>query len=491
MTPGATREVVTAAFPFVPAELSIAHFASTYLPADVHCRIRRMLGHHADLVCGIDIHSIRASLDGRTREGMEPRVARFEAEYRRQMEVLDIALDVFERTDHPAHLQATEQALRGLEAGGLVCERSREVWHCLGCDAYPPLRMTLPPGTPVRSATPARCPFCSADRFEQVHRSHLDLRLDPRRERLGDLNQQINPPAARSWVANILEEPLADWNFTRDNLVGVPIEGRPTQSMYLWFESLLGYLSMAGLRGEGQRPTLQFHGKNIIWHHSILWPVLLEDGLGGDATLTRNSIRGFQDLANSSRELVDLDLAAPSFPCDYLRFYLVLSVPMGLTDFGLEVGDMRRVCNTQLCQLLGNFLRRATLALEKRPGARRSLSPEAPLWQQFRQDVVPEIEQACIYGDVRSATQTIVEYGRSLNRMMQHEQLYKTDAPEAAAKLAFGIASLLTLLAPVVPTLAREANPFAGWTPGGVAEIASALELPLNGQVTFWPRLDG
>ena len=35
--------VVTAAYPFIPAEINMAHMASTYIPADIYFRFLRQL----------------------------------------------------------------------------------------------------------------------------------------------------------------------------------------------------------------------------------------------------------------------------------------------------------------------------------------------------------------------------------------------------------------------------------------------------------------
>ena len=484
-------EAVAAAFPFVPADLTIAHMASTYLPADVHCRFRRMLGHRAELISGIDVHSVQASLDGQTRAGMDDRVAHYEGVYRRQMRALNIELDVFERTDHPAHVHTAAAALSSLRKAGLVREGRRDVWCCLGCGAYPPVRMTLGaahPGAPKAPGEqhPGRCPFCHGEHFERRSKSHLFLDLESHRARLKALNRCMNPPAAQAWVAQVLAHPLPDWNFTRDNRVGIPIDDRPEQSLYLWFESLLGYASMSRLAHRGRQSTLQFHGKNIIWHHSVLWPILLEQGLGGDASLTRNSIRGFLDVSHSDPQLLDIDSAVERYPVDYLRFYLVQSVPLGLSDFRVSRQELKQVCNAQLCRVLGNLVRRATVILGSRPEESRRIRPDAPLARHFCAQVVPAIERATEYGDVRAATRVAVEYGRMLGRMVQQERLYERSATEVAPRLAFGIASLLTILAPIMPELARSSSPFLGWVPATIFDIPSALDRPLNDHVPFW-----
>ena len=50
--------ITTAAFPFIPAEINIAHMASTYIPADVYNRFMNLFGNDAFLVCATDVHGV-------------------------------------------------------------------------------------------------------------------------------------------------------------------------------------------------------------------------------------------------------------------------------------------------------------------------------------------------------------------------------------------------------------------------------------------------
>ena len=105
--------VITAAFPFVPADLSIAHIASTYLPADITRRFWKVLGRHVPLVCATDVHSIQISTDGRTRRGTEALCADRDALYRRQLPSMGVECDLWLRTDHPEALIATSPCCVG------------------------------------------------------------------------------------------------------------------------------------------------------------------------------------------------------------------------------------------------------------------------------------------------------------------------------------------------------------------------------------------
>ena len=50
--------VVTAAYPFIPAEINMAHMASTYIPADIYFRFLRQLKKEVVLVSATDVHGL-------------------------------------------------------------------------------------------------------------------------------------------------------------------------------------------------------------------------------------------------------------------------------------------------------------------------------------------------------------------------------------------------------------------------------------------------
>lgn len=55
--------VVTSAFPFVPADLNLAHFSSTYVPADVAYRYLKCFKYNVIQVNATDVHSFFGSIE--------------------------------------------------------------------------------------------------------------------------------------------------------------------------------------------------------------------------------------------------------------------------------------------------------------------------------------------------------------------------------------------------------------------------------------------
>jgi len=321
--------VVTAAFPFVPADLNMAHMASTYVPADIYTRIQKMLGRKCVFISGIDVHSIQVSSDGRTRAGAEPLCTDYTARYRKNFEAMNIACDSFARTDHPEHIALVNEVLFRLHEGGHFAVRPRTVSVCPLCKAAPPPRLARDLGKQLG------CPYCEGVLKDET-RDHIYLRLEPHFERLAQLYAVVTPKDQHKWLSGQLKEPPPDWCISRDHRVGLPLPfGRPGLSLYLWMESLIGYETQARW-ALGERPDdlrfVHFIGKNIQYYHAVAWPVLLRYGLNRPDDCFRCSGRGFLNIDRSTPGLVDIDAAVASFHQDWLRLFLALKVRDGQAD---------------------------------------------------------------------------------------------------------------------------------------------------------------
>ncbi|HEU0076470.1 MAG TPA: class I tRNA ligase family protein, partial [Longimicrobiaceae bacterium] len=475
--------VLTAAFPFVPGRVTLAHVASTYLPADVTRRFWTVLGERVSLISATDVHSVQASEDGKTRRHTEERCDAAHLAYRAAFAALGIEFDVYERTDHPAHVAHVQGVLSGLHKRNLLHRAKRWVTRCANCLAYPPPRLT------GRQDGPPRCPFCGSGALEEVESGHWFFRLEPHRNAVHRFAENQVQNDVRGWISSALREPLRDWNITRDNVVGLPLSfASPHQSLYLWVESLIAYVSFGVQVREPPLRFAHFIGKNILLQHCVMWPVLAECGLP-EVEWAKISARGFLDLNGSDPELVEIDEALARVPPDYLRFWLTLLVPDKQVDFRFKREELRIASNSILCHRVGNLLRRATIALHQGDHLGRTTDLDDPLCRRFWDETVPAIRAEISRLRPRAAAQAAMAYLSHLTREFAARELYGAPSAERNGLLAFMIASALTVLSPIVPTLAAEYGVFEGWTPGSVSDIARAVARPLAGTGAIWSPL--
>lgn len=463
--------IVTAAFPFVPATLSVAHVASTYLPSDITARLLRMLGHDARLATAVDVHSVQISRDGRTREGSEPGCARAEREYYELLGAWAIQPEVWFRTDEADHVEYTKHVFDRLAREGALFEKQVAVAICPSCGAAVPRRLA--------TARTNGCPWCEAPALGEEMRSHFHLSVEPYRQAIAGAAAGM-PSGTHRWLAQIMEAPLAPWCATRDNHVGIPLPSGDRRSLYLWFDSLVGYLTIrrrltAAHSAFDEAEILQFYGKNILYHHGIVQPALF--AALGIPLEVRASVRGF---------LLTPAVLAPATPGarDAMRMYLTAKVFDGPRDFMLSEAEFAAFMRDVVHDHVGNLLRRCALQVGRGPF-------DVTAGRKYLDDLVdrirPGLSRDARLGETRRAFHRVLETVKQVaSTGQQHRWLIENDA-RARGIAAGALVGLLSIIAPFAPEAVSAFNVFAGWRPGRLDDAAEALVRPLIACSCHWP----
>uniref|UniRef100_A0A5K3EK28 Methionine--tRNA ligase, mitochondrial n=1 Tax=Mesocestoides corti TaxID=53468 RepID=A0A5K3EK28_MESCO len=168
---------------------------------------------------------------------------------------------------------------------------------------------------------------------------------------------------------------------------GIPVPGRIDQTIYVWFDALMNYLTAGGVSftadGNSQAlwpPDIHFVGKDILCFHAILWPAILmaldlplpkkiiPHGhiLVGGTKMSKslgNVLSPADVLGDLSRALsvspVHGEVDAESVASDCLRYCLVRSVCLN-EDTTFSLPFAKETVNTELVNWLGNLLSRIT-----------------------------------------------------------------------------------------------------------------------------------
>lgn len=102
--------VVTTAFPFVPAKLNLAHFSSTYVPADIIYRYLKLFNYKAIQVNATDVHSFFASKDGISID--EKQITEFNSKYNKLYKLMHIDYDNYMLTSDSIHTKYTQTVIK-------------------------------------------------------------------------------------------------------------------------------------------------------------------------------------------------------------------------------------------------------------------------------------------------------------------------------------------------------------------------------------------
>src|SRR5207302_617395 len=99
-------------------------------------------------------------------------------------------------------------------------------------------------------------------------------------DRMGWGSRTVQPEIRRNEVLRLLEAGLQNISISRQRQPwGIPFPGDPQQTVYVWFDALINYLSATGFPAPGYDrlwpADLHVVGKGITRFHCVIWPAML------------------------------------------------------------------------------------------------------------------------------------------------------------------------------------------------------------------------
>ena len=395
-----TRILITSALPYINGVKHLGNLAGSILPADIHARYHRQLGHETLFLCGTDEHGTPAELAaaaaGQDVAGYCAAQHAIQANiYRR----FGISFDHFSRSSGPANHTLTREIFEHLDAAGFIEERTiRQAWSPTDGRFLPDRYLV---GTCPRCGDPGargdQCEACAAvldpeellDRRSAISGArdvefretrHLFLKLSALAHRLRQWIEAKTdwPLLTRSIALKWLDEGLHDRCITRDLSWGVPVPrpGFEGKVFYVWFDAPIGYIAAAAewaaqapgrdwrqwWQGGDDVRLVQFLGKDNVPFHTVTFPAtLLGSGLPFKLP---DLVKGFNWLtyeggkfSTSRRRGIFSDAALEELPADCWRWWLAANAPEG-SDADFTVERFVAGANKDLADILGNLVNR-------------------------------------------------------------------------------------------------------------------------------------
>ncbi len=497
--PTDTPAVVTCGLPYANGDLHVGHLR-TYVGGDVYSRALKSLGQQTAFVCGSDMHGTPVAVNAE-KKGVSPEAFALEwhETYNETFPRFDVEFDNYGHTHDETNTELTKEIVGDLEANGHIYEKEIMVAYDPAEDQHLPDRYVegtcpycgekargdecdegcqrhLEPGEiedPVSSITgnPAEYrtrthKFFEVSEFTDYLSAFLD-RLE------GTSNAQNQP---REWI----ESGLQDWCITRDMDWGIeyPADADEDGSaedlvLYVWVDAPIEYISSTKQytdrvgpdvydweqpwKNEGE--IVHIIGRDIIQHHSIFWPAML-NGAGytepraimasGFVTLGGKGFSTSRDRAVWADEYLD-----EGFHPDLLRYYLATNGGFQ-QDVDFSWDKFRDRVNTELVGTLGNFVYRSLLFAARNYGG----APDATVSEEVDSriaEAIEEFEAAINDYSIRKAGNAAIRLAQFGNEYIQHNEPWKLtdDDPEAAAQVIYDCVHLAKALAvlfePIAP----------------------------------------
>jgi len=182
----------------------------------------------------------------------------------------------------------------------------------------------------------------------------------------------VEPGIRRNEVLRLLEGGLQDISVSRLRQPwGIPFPGDPEQTVYVWFDALINYLSATGFPDPAYErlwpADLHVIGKGITRFHCVIWPAML---LSAELPVPRKVwAHGYVQwegakMSKTSGTAVTLDEAIDRHGSDALRYFLLREVGFEADgNFSWERFDERYTA--ELADGLGNLASRALAMIVK------------------------------------------------------------------------------------------------------------------------------
>lgn len=492
--PVVERNIVTTALIYANGEVHLGHVTSTYLPADIFVRFRRLRGD--------DIIHVGASDDFGTpilveaeRRGMSPEdfVAYWHKKDLEDFNGLGISFDIYYKTSSKENVELTQHFFTRLYENGYIYRQTVRQPYCENCLKFLPDRYVK--GT---------CPYCGAtdqysDGCEKCGRTfqpeeilephcavcgskpsskeseHYFFKLSSfssELEKWLSENQNLQTEV-KNYVLNWVKEGLKDWDISRDLPWGIPIplEEARGKVLYVWFNNHLCYIATAlkyfkekGIDGREAWNTSRiyhFIGKDIVYHHYLFLPAQ-RLGVGefklpdfiptrGFFTLEGKKFSKSREWYISVREFID------KFPPDYLRYYLAAITPYSQQDVNFDWEDFQKRVNNELIANIGNFIHRVLTFTWSNyeglvPAANTLDKSDHEFIEKTREavkDVGGEIERI----ELSKGLRKIVQFSAFCNQYFQQKEPWtdKEKAKTAIHLCVNAVRSLAVLLEPYIP----------------------------------------
>ena len=529
---------VTAALPYANGPLHLGHVAGVYLPSDIFVKFLRMNNHDVAFICGSDEHGAAITLRAK-KEGTTPKeiVDKYNGIIHKAFDDFGISFDIFHRTSSEIHHETAQEFFKVLEDKGHFTKETSEQYYDEEYDQFLADRYITGtcPSCKSEGAYGDQCEKCGSalsptDLIDPKSTlsgktpimrttSHWYLPMERHEEWLtkwikeGKL-EGVQQHDSRKWRNQVTGQCMSWINgglrpraMTRDLDWGVrvPVEGGEGKVLYVWLDAPIGYISAtkqwANDNGKdwkdywtGDRKLVHFIGKDNIVFHAIIFPILLkshEDLILPDNVPAYEFLNLEGDKFSTSRNwAVWLHEYIADYPdkLDELK-YVLTSIAPETKDSEFTWKEYQTRINSELADILGNFVNRALVLTQKYYDG---IVPEIGELTDFDKTVLSQMEaiptkiSKLVYDyKLREAQAEAMNLARLGNKYLADTEpwkLIKTDEKrvETIMNIALQItANLSIVLQPFLPDTAKKISSFLNfvskeWEDAGHRELIPA-----------------
>lgn len=437
---------------------------------------QRLLGNRVIFITGTDEHGEKIAAAA-TARGSSPsdHCDVISQAYKALWEDLDIAYDKFIRTTDTKHEAIVNEFYSRVLANGDIYHADYEGLYCVNCEEYKDEKELLD-----NNCCPTHLKPC-LKRKEDNYFFALSKYQKKLEETLEKNPEFVQPSFRLNEVQSWISSGLRDFSISRASVEwGINVPNDSKQTIYVWFDALLGYISalleekeqatLEDAVSSGWPASLHLIGKDILRFHAVYWPaMLMSAGLKlpkrvfGHGFLTKDGMKMGKSLGNTiePKDLVQ------RFGSDAVRYFFLREVEFG-SDGDYSEDRFINIVNAHLANTIGNLLNRTLGLLRKNCESTLIVdSTVAAEGSAFKDTVEKLVEKARVQYEnigLSSACEAVLEIGNAGNSYMDEHAPWSSfkqggAAAESAAKDLVIILETMRIIAvallPVAPRLCQ------------------------------------
>ncbi|WP_017324921.1 methionine--tRNA ligase [Synechococcus sp. PCC 7336] len=472
----------------------LPHLGSAYttIAADAIARYRRLRGDEVLLITGTDEHGQKIQRTAEARNiPAQQHCDEIAAEFDRLWHLLEIRYDRFSRTTSPRHSQIVREFFQRVWDRGDIYLGHQQGWYCVGCETFYDESELL------------------EDHICSIHHKPTEWRDEPNyffrlshyQEKLETLYAErpefIQPDFRRNEVLNFVKQGLKDFSISRAHVTwGIPLPNDPDQTLYVWFDALLGYItalleadetaSLDNALRKWWPINLHLIGKDILRFHAVYWPAMqmsagipVSQQVFGHGFLTKDGRKMGKSLGN----VLDPYDLVEQYGTDAVRYYFLKEIELG-QDGDFSQTRFVDIVNADLAKNLGNLLNRSLSMLQKYCEytiPELEIAADHPL-RAIAEALPEQVAEAYDRYHFKQAGSLVLTLSQASNKFLETEApwtLYKQGNRAAVERVLYSVLESVRiaaiLLSPIVPDLSLRILVQLGYTLDSIDRLDWAM----------------
>jgi len=342
----------------------VIHIGHSYqkIIADVLARYHRLIGDGTYFLTGADEHGQKVEKSAKECD-LDPKkfVDKIAASDKAEWDSLNISYDRFIRTTDDDHIKFAQKFYLKAKTAGDIYLGTYDGLYCEGCEAY----------LVESDLVNGKCPFHPGQKPLHITEKNYFFRLSKYQKFLEELIEKyptfVIPESRRREALSFIKRGLKDFAVSRPNIKwGISVPDDPKQTIYVWFEALLNYLTF-GVEKKCWPADIHVLGKDNLRFHAIYWPAMLKStGYELPKTILVHdfiSLNG-QKISKSLGNIIRPSELVRQFGTDGVRYFFLRYGPLR-NDVDFTLKKIKEVYNADLANGLGNLVARVAKLCEK------------------------------------------------------------------------------------------------------------------------------